>query len=65
MLLTWQLKIATSDHQSVIAAKAAIQLYQGSIWIALKLHYVPGSPLRCGRNDKINCQVNTTAALIN
>jgi hypothetical protein len=32
-LLTWQSKTATSDHQSVIAAKAAIQSYRGFSWI--------------------------------
>jgi hypothetical protein len=32
-LLAWQLKAETSDHQSVIAAKAVIQAYQGFSWI--------------------------------
>jgi len=37
---------------SVIPAKAEIQGVSVSAWIALKLHFVPGSPLRYARNDE-------------
>ncbi len=36
---------------SVIPAKAGIQGVSVVSWIALTLHFVPGSPLRYARND--------------
>jgi hypothetical protein len=58
LILTLQLNRPSDSHQPVILANTGIQKSQGLFWIALKLHYVPGSPLRCGRNDEFSCQVN-------
>jgi hypothetical protein len=58
LLLTWQLNKPSDIAPLVIPAEAGIQQLQGLCWIALKLHYVPGSPLRCGRNDEFSCRIN-------
>jgi hypothetical protein len=36
---------------------------QGLFWIALKLHCVSGSPLRCGRNGKFSRRVIKTGTV--
>jgi hypothetical protein len=35
----------------VIPAKAGIHVVSATDWIALKLHFVPGSPLHYARSD--------------
>jgi len=55
MLFTWLLKKPTGCDHLVILSNVGIQLLQGLFWIALKLHYVPDAPLRCGRNDEFSC----------